>query len=150
MGENNNLSRVTMYITRGVLVVPIQVELYDENVVQVQSDILKKVDETKVRNVIIDLSAVDLIDSFLTEALNNTVKMISLLGATTILTGFKPDVAATIVGLNYHFENIQTAINIEEAFQIFESLTEHEDETSVEIEEDENEEEENAEDEKDG
>jgi hypothetical protein len=63
MEENSNLSKVAMYVTKGYLIVPIQVELYDENIIQMQEDILKKVNEKMIEGVIIDLSAVDIIDS---------------------------------------------------------------------------------------
>jgi len=111
MEDNNNLSKVAMYITRGYLVVPIQAELYDENIIQMQKDTLKRVNETKTKGVIIDLSAVDIMDSFLAKSLCDTVKMNSMLGASTILTGFQPEVVASIIELNLEFKDIQTAIN---------------------------------------
>jgi len=135
MEDNSNLSKVAIYITRGYLVVPIQVELYDENIIQMQKDILKRVNEAKIKGVIIDLSAVDIMDSFLAQSLCDTVKMNSMLGASTILTGFQPEVVASIIELNLEFKDIQTAINIEEGFQILDALLLPQEETSAEIEE---------------
>ncbi|HCL89830.1 MAG TPA: hypothetical protein DHW70_00660, partial [Candidatus Atribacteria bacterium] len=121
--------------TRGYLVVPIQVELYDENIIQMQKDILKRVNEAKIKGVIIDLSAVDIMDSFLAQSLCDTVKMNSMLGASTILTGFQPEVVASIIELNLEFKDIQTAINIEEGFQRLDALLTPQEETLAEIEE---------------
>jgi len=135
MEDNSNLSKVAMYITRGYLVVPIQVELYDENIIQMQKDILKRVNEAKIKGVIIDLSAVDIMDSFLAQSLCDTVKMNSMLGASTILTGFQPEVVASIIELNLEFKDIQTAINIEEGFQRLDALLTPQEETLAEIEE---------------
>jgi len=135
MEDDSNLSKVVMYITRGYLVVPIQVELYDENIIQMQKDILKRVNEAKIKGVIIDLSAVDIMDSFLAQSLCDTVKMNSMLGASTILTGFQPEVVASIIELNLEFKDIQTAINIEEGFQRLDALLTPQEETLAEIEE---------------
>ena len=134
MEDNSNLSKVAMYVTKGYLIVPIQVELYDENIIQMQKDILKKVNEKMIEGVIIDLSAVDIIDSFLGQSLCDTVKMNSMLGATTILTGFQPEVAASIIELNLEFKDIQTAINIEEGFQRLDALLAPQEESLAETE----------------
>jgi len=122
MEENSNLSKVAMYVTKGYLIVPIQGELYDENIIQMQKDILKRVNETKTKGVIIDLSAIDIIDSFFAKSLCDIVKMNSMLGASTILTSFQPEVVASIIELNLEFKDIQTAINIEEGFQKLDTL----------------------------
>lgn len=135
MEDDSNLSKVAMYITRGYLVVPIQVELYDKNIIQMQKDVLKRVNEAKTKGVIIDLSAVDIMDSFLAQSLCDTVKMNSMLGAATILTGFQPEVVASIIELNLEFKDIQTAINIEEGFERLDALLAPQEEISAEIEE---------------
>ena len=122
MEEEIGLSRVAMHISRGYLIVPIQIELYDEIILQIQKDILERVKETGVKGVIIDVSGVEIIDSFLAQAICDTVRMASMLGATTVLTGLKPEVAASIVDLDIDFKDIQTAVNLEAGFQILEPL----------------------------
>jgi rsbT antagonist protein RsbS len=146
MEENSNLSKVAMYVTRGCLVVPIQGELYDESVIQMQNDILKEVSEKMIKGVVVDLSAVVIMDSFLARALCNMVKMNSMLGAVTVLTGFKPEAAASIVDLNLEFKDIQIAVNIEEGFQKIDILLASEEETLAGVEEGMEEEEETVED----
>ncbi len=111
-----------MYITRGCLVVPIQVELYDEVVLQIQAAILERVKETGVKGVIIDVSGVDIMDSFIAKTISDTARMASMLGATTVLTGLKPGVAASLIDLDFELTDIQTAISIEEGFGILEPV----------------------------
>ena len=122
MEDEISLFRVAMQISRGCLIVPIQIELYDEIILRIQKDILERVKETGVKGVIIDVSGVEIIDSFFAQAICDTVKMTYMLGATTVLTGLKPEVAASLVDLDIEFKNINTALNLEVGFQILEPL----------------------------
>ena len=122
MEEEIELSRVTMHISRRCLIVPIQIELYDEIILRIQKDILERVKETGVKGVIIDVSGVEIIDSFFAQAICGTSKMAYMLGAATVLTGLKPEVAASLVDLNIKFKDIQTAMNLEAGFQRLEPL----------------------------
>ena len=122
MEEEIGLSRVAMHTSRGCLIVPIQIELYDEIILRIQKDILERVKETGVKGVIIDVSGVEIIDSFFAQAICDTVRMASMLGAATVLTGLKPEVAASLVDLDIEFKDIQTAMNLEAGFQILEPL----------------------------
>ena len=121
MKDKISLSRAAMHISRGCLIVPIQIELYDEIILRIQKDILERVKDTGVKGVIIDVSGVEIIDSFLAQAICDTVIMVSMLGAATVLTGLKPEVAASLVDLDIEFKDIQTAVNFEAGFQILES-----------------------------
>ena len=135
MEEKDSLSSVVMHITRGCLVVPIQTELYDDVMLRIQEDVLERIKQTGVKGVIIDVSGVDTIDSFLGQAISDTVRMTSMLGAATILTGLKPEVVASLVDLEVDFEGIRTAINIEEGFKRLEPIVLHEEEDVEETEE---------------
>lgn len=136
MEEKIELSRVAMHISRGCLIVPIQIELYDEIIPRIQKDILERVKETGIKGVIIDVSGVEIIDSFFAQAICDTVRMVSMLGAATILTGLKPEVVASIVDLDIEFKDIKTAMNLEAGFQILEPLVRPKEELE-EIEKDE-------------
>ena len=122
MEEEIELSRVAMHISRGCLIVPIQIELYDEIILRIQKDILERVKETGVKGVIIDVSGVEIIDSFFAQAICDTARMTYMLGATTVLAGLKPEVAASLVDLDIDFRDIQTAMDIEAGFQRLEPL----------------------------
>jgi len=122
MEEEIGLSRVAMHISRGCLIVPVQIELYDETMLRIQKDILERVKETGVKGVIIDVSGVEIIDSFLAQAICDTMEMASMLGAETVLTGLKPEVAASLVDLDIEFKDVRTAMNLEAGFQRLEPL----------------------------
>ena len=118
MEEKAALSKVAMYITQGCLVVPIQVELHDELVLQIQEDILERVNKTGIKGVIIDVSGVAIIDSPLGRAISDTARMASLLGAKTVITGLRPGVVASLIDLDFDIRGIATAVSLEEGFRM--------------------------------
>jgi len=122
MEDDIILSKVAMYVNRGCLVVPIQVELYDESVLQIQEDILKKVSKTRVKGVIIDLSGVTIIDSYLGGAIFDTAGMASLLGAKTVITGLRAGVVASLIDLDFNPGDVLTAVSLEEGLQMLETV----------------------------
>lgn len=122
MEEKAAISDVAMHIIRGCLVVPIQVELYDETIFRIQTAILERVNETGVKGMIIDLSGVGIIDAFLYQKIFNTVRMASMLGATTVLTGIKPEVVASLIDFDIEFKDILTARTLEEGFLVVEPI----------------------------
>lgn len=122
MEEKAAISDVAMHIIRGCLVVPIQVELYDETIFRIQTAILERVNETGVKGMIIDLSGVGIIDAFLCQKIFNTVRMASMLGATTVLTGIKPEVVASLIDFDIEFKDILTARTLEEGFLVVEPI----------------------------
>lgn len=122
MEEKIGLSIVAMHISRGCLIVPIQIELYDEIILRIQKDILERVKETGVKGVIIDVSGVEIIDSFFAQVICDTTRMTYMLGATTVLTGLKPEVAASLVDLDIDFKDVRIAMDLEAGFQRLEPL----------------------------
>ncbi len=124
MDDSNGLGKVSMHITRGCLVVPIQIELTDEAVLGIQRAILQRVHATGVKGVILDLSEVEIADSFLGKAIKNIARMTALLGATTVVTGLKPGVVASLVDLEIELGDIHTVLTLEDGFQILAELTE--------------------------
>lgn len=134
-----------MHIIRGCLLVPLQVDLSDEAMLEIQAEILEKVSQTGVKGVIIDLTSIDILDSFLTNTLLDTGRMASLLGATTVIVGLKPELASALVDLGLEFKDILTAITLEQGFQKLRPIVEPE-ERPEKIEETEESEKETSED----
>ncbi len=126
--------KVVMHITRGCLVVPLQIELSDEAMLEIQVEILEKVNQSGVRGVIIDLTSIDILDSFLAQALLDTGRMASILGATTVIVGLRPELVSALVDLGIESKDILTAITLEQGFQKLRSIVEPE-ERPEEIEE---------------
>jgi len=114
-----------MHVTRGCLVVPIQVELRDELIQATQADILEQVRRLGLKGVVIDASGVSIIDRFIGDRLAETARMASLLGATTVLTGLKPGVVTSLIDLGFEGKGLLTAISLEEGLRVLAPIVGH-------------------------
>ncbi|MBN1695734.1 STAS domain-containing protein [candidate division WOR-3 bacterium] len=121
--EEKSLSDLSIHISEGCLVVPIQGEIDDERMSKIQCQILKGVEDSKVKGVVIDLSGVRIIEPYHAGIIDKTAKMISLLGAKTVLTGIKPGVAIALTDSNFDFKEIyETAGTFEEGVKKLQPL----------------------------
>jgi rsbT antagonist protein RsbS len=118
MDHNNDASEVTMYITGDCLVVPLEAELRDAALVRTGEAIPAKVQETGVKGVIIDFSAVSVIDSYAASLVDRTARAVSLLGSTAVISGIQPTAAASLVDLGLYFDGITKAASLDEALRI--------------------------------
>ncbi|MDI6644129.1 MAG: STAS domain-containing protein [Methanobacteriaceae archaeon] len=121
MMEDLDVQLVSTTIVNKCLVVPIQVELFDDTIIQLQSEILDKIQKEDLRGVIIDLSAINVVDSFLAGKLREIGYQTVLMGVDTILTSLKPEVAASIADMEYDLGNVIMARDQDHAFQIIDS-----------------------------
>lgn len=96
------------------LLISIQMELDDKTAIQFQEDLLQKIHETGATGVVVDLTSVDIIDSFIAKVLGEVVSMSDLMGAKVVLTGIQPAVAITLIDLGIHLQNVQTALDLEQ------------------------------------
>jgi rsbT antagonist protein RsbS len=117
------MSEVTILSIGRNIIVPIQIELHDRAAKSLQTDILKKIERTGARGLLIDVSAVSIIDSFLGRLLVETAKMAKLMGTQTILVGMKKEVVLTLIHLGLKMTDLQTALNIEDGLALLERLT---------------------------
>lgn len=106
------------------LIVTIQNELSDNQAVQTQQEILKKIRESEATGLLIDLSVVDVIDSFLGRVLNDTAMMARLMGAKTVVAGIQPGVAVTFMELGLKMNGIHTVLSIEQGIDFLNSAGE--------------------------
>ena len=116
------MAEVTILKLGENIIVPIQVELHDRAALRLQEDILKKIEETGSSGLIIDVSAVSVVDSFLGRLLGETAKMAKLIGAETVLVGMKKEVVITLIQLGMDIKDLHTAINIEEGMVLLDKL----------------------------
>ena len=100
------------------LLATIQVELHDTVVDSFQNDVLEEIEKTAASGLIIDISALETVDSYVARMLANTAKMAKLMGTETVIVGMQPAVAATLVRMGYFMEGIQTALSLEEGLQL--------------------------------
>ena len=116
------MAEVTILKMGENIIVPIQVELHDRAALRLQEDILKKIEETESTGLIIDVSAVSVVDSFLGRLLGETAKMARLIGAETVLVGMKKEVIITLIQLGMVIKDLHTAINLEDGMALLEKL----------------------------
>jgi rsbT antagonist protein RsbS len=114
-------SEVTILQLKDTIIVPIQIELHDSAARKLQTDILNRVEKTSAKGLIIDISAVFIVDSFLGRLLAETARMATLMGSIVVLTGLKKDVALTLIQLGLNFKDLQTALNLDEALEYIEA-----------------------------
>ena len=96
------------------LIATIQTALHDADLVQLRDAIVEKVGKSRSRGVIIDVTALDVIDSFSTRTLSDVAHMIRLRGAHTVIVGIQPEVAFAMVQLGLVLEDVATALDLEE------------------------------------
>lgn len=96
------------------LIASIQSALSDSDLAQLRDRLVAQVGKLRSRGVIIDLTALDIMDSFATRTLRDTAHMIRLRGAETVIVGMQPEVAFTMVELGLSLSGIATALDLEE------------------------------------
>jgi rsbT antagonist protein RsbS len=100
------------------LLATIQIDLHDTVVDAFQNDVLEEIEKTGASGLIIDISALETVDSYVARMLANTAKMARLMGTDTVIVGMRPGVAATLVRMGYYMEGIDTALSLEEGLQL--------------------------------
>ncbi|WP_071461193.1 STAS domain-containing protein [Bacillus massilinigeriensis] len=116
--------RIPILKIKEYLLVSIQVELDDQTVLEFQEDLLNKIAETDARGVVIDLTSVDMVDSFIAKVLGDVVTMTSLMGSVTVLSGIQPSVAITLIELGITLDNVHTAMDLDQGILILNRLLE--------------------------
>lgn len=100
------------------LLVTIQVDLYDRLALDLESDLIRQITQTGVRGVMIDISAVSIVDSFMGRILSNIASMARILDTQTVVVGMQPAVAITLVELGLPLMGIHTALNAEKGVEL--------------------------------
>ncbi|MDT8447641.1 MAG: STAS domain-containing protein [bacterium] len=106
---------------RNVLLVTVPPDPDDELINQLQERVLQILDQSKAKGVIMDISTVDILDSFFAHTLVETAKMIALMGGRTIISGMNPSVAVTATQLGLTFGDIDTELDVDSALDRMEA-----------------------------
>ncbi|GAA3034642.1 STAS domain-containing protein [Streptosporangium longisporum] len=107
------MDRVPILKLGDILIVSIQIDLQDLSVLALQEDLSERVVETGARGVIIDITAVEIVDSFIGRMLATIAAISRMLDAETIVVGMRPAVAITLVELGLSLGGVRTALNLE-------------------------------------
>jgi rsbT antagonist protein RsbS len=107
-----------------VLIASIQSALTDQDLLRLKDDLADKVGRLRSRGVIIDVTALDVMDSFATRTLRGIAASTRLRGAETVVVGIQPEVAITLVELGLTLEGVATALDLEEGLEALEELAE--------------------------
>lgn len=99
------------------LLVSIQWELDDATALQFQEDLLQKIHETNANGVVIDITSIDFIDSFIAKVLGDVFSMSKLMGAKVVITGIQPAVAITLIELGITLDDVLTALDLEKGLE---------------------------------
>jgi rsbT antagonist protein RsbS len=100
------------------LLVTIQVDLQDQTALALQDDLANKIAEIGAHGVLIDISALEIVDSFIGRMLAGISGIARVLDATTVLVGMQPAVAITLVELGLTLEGVRTALNVERGMKL--------------------------------
>ena len=100
------------------LLVSIQVDLYDQLALTLESDLAKMVCTQEARGVLIDISVVSVVDSFMGRILGNIASLARVMDAETVVVGMQPSVAITLVELGLNLNGVHTALNVEKGIEL--------------------------------
>jgi rsbT antagonist protein RsbS len=101
-----------------VLLVTIQLDMQDQMALALQDDLANKISETGAKGVLIDISALEIVDSFVGRMLASISGISRILDATTVVVGMQPAVAITLVELGLSLEGVRTALNVERGMEL--------------------------------
>jgi rsbT antagonist protein RsbS len=107
------MERIPILRMGDLLLVTIQVDMHDRLAMTLQDDLTERIVRDNAKGVLIDISALDLVDSFIGRMISNTAAMARVLDAKTVVVGMQPAVAITLVELGLTLTGVKTALNVE-------------------------------------
>ncbi len=111
------MERIPILRMGDFLLVTIQVDMHDQLAMTLQDDLTERISKTGARGVLIDISSLDVVDSFIGRMLAGIATMSRLLNAETVVVGMQPAVAITLVELGMPLEGVRTALNVERGME---------------------------------
>ena len=105
------------------LIASIHTALDDTQLQRFQHDLIDQVGRYRVKGIIIDVAALDIVDSYATHTLRNLARMAGLRGASTVIVGINPDVAYTMVRLGLNLNTVHTALDLDEGLAVLNKAT---------------------------
>ena len=115
------MERIPILQMGDFLLVTIQVDMHDRLATTLQNDLTDRITQTQAHGVLIDITALEIVDSFIGRILGNIAKMSRVLDAETVVVGMQPAVAITLVELGLSLTGIRTALNVEKGMAVLRS-----------------------------
>jgi len=116
------MERIPILKMGELLLVSIQVDMHDRLALQLQDDLTSQIAATSARGVLIDISALEMVDSFIGRMISNIAAMSRVLDAATVVVGMRPAVAITLVELGMSLAGVRTALDVERGMALLTSL----------------------------
>ena len=117
------MERIPILRMGGLLLVTIQVDMHDQLALTLQDDLTQRIVNDRAKGVLIDISSLDVVDSFIGRMISNIAAMARVLDANTVLVGMQPAVAITLVELGLALEGVKTALNVERGMALLQAAS---------------------------
>jgi len=112
------IDRIPILQIGDFLLITIQVDMHDQLALTLQDDLTSRIEKTGARGVLLDISTLDVVDSFIGRMISNISAVASVLSANTVVVGMQPAVAITLVELGLSLPGVQTALNAERGMEL--------------------------------
>ncbi|HYO77279.1 MAG TPA: STAS domain-containing protein [Thermoanaerobaculia bacterium] len=116
------MSTIPILKMGGFLLVSIQVDMDDRTAMSLQDDLTSAIVKHRAKGVLIDISSLDVVDSFIGRMLANTAAMARILDADTVVVGMQPSVAITLVELGLSLKGVRSALNVERGMELLQRI----------------------------
>ena len=118
------MERIPILRMGRLLLVSIQVDMHDQLALTLQDDLTSRIVADRAKGVLIDISTLDVVDSFIGRMIGNIAAMSRVLDAQTVVVGMRPAVAITLVELGLQLEGVRTALNVEKGMALLQEAEE--------------------------
>ena len=116
--------RIPILKLKDILLTSIQVDLTDQDALDFQADVLDMAYRTEAQGLVIDITALDVVDSFIARVLNETATMVKLIGTEAVICGMQPEVALTLMEMGRELVGVETALSLEQGVEKLQGLIE--------------------------
>ncbi len=118
------MERIPILKMGDYLLVTIQVDMHDRLALALQDDLTQRIVDTEAHGVLIDISSLEVVDSFIGRMIGNIAAMSRILDAETVVVGMQPSVAITLVELGLSLKGVRTALNVDKGMELLRSSVE--------------------------
>lgn len=109
--------RIPILKLGSLLLTSIQSDITDEQALALQVDLLRQLDKTQAHGVVLDISSLDVVDSYMARILTETARMARLMGGEVVISGMNPMVAVTLIEMGRELIGVETALNLEQGVE---------------------------------